>query len=235
MLDTCVLTVAAPMTRSAAISELERPAPMRRSTAALVATATALALAAGAAGCTHSGGCPGPGPGTSTGGVSGPKDRLTVLSAGPLPSWDPQRITSRQTAGFASRTWMRTLTAYAAYYDQWAQPWEVQALLRATHVAGDEDIAREFLHLVDETRYPEGGVSPTTVNELRRIKARVDSERLPRGADPATHTKLGRGGLSDVEWTVQMLQMQHAAAEESLRTTSTVEALAAEATPPDQR
>jgi peptide/nickel transport system substrate-binding protein len=90
---------------------------MRRSTAALVATATALALAAGAAGCTHSGGGPGPGPGTSTGGVSGPKDRLTVLSAGPLPSWDPQRITSRQTAGFASRTWMRTLTAYAPAAD----------------------------------------------------------------------------------------------------------------------
>ena len=42
------------------------------------------------------------------------------------------------------------------------------------------------------------------------IKARVDSERLPRGADPATHTKLGRGGLADIEWTVQLLQLRHA-------------------------
>ncbi|TWS25919.1 bifunctional [glutamine synthetase] adenylyltransferase/[glutamine synthetase]-adenylyl-L-tyrosine phosphorylase [Tsukamurella sputi] len=120
---------------------------------------------------------------------------------------------------------VRTLAAYRAYYHQWAQPWEVQALLRATHVAGDEDIAREFLHMVDEIRYPEGGVSPATVNELRRIKARVDSERLPRGADPATHTKLGRGGLSDVEWTVQLEQLRHASAVPALRNTSTLESL----------
>ena len=48
--------------------------------------------------------------------------------------------------------------------------------------------------------------------EVRRIKARVDDERLPRGADRHTHLKLGRGGLADVEWTVQLLQMRHAGA-----------------------
>ena len=48
------------------------------------------------------------------------------------------------------------------------------------------------------------------VVEIRRIKARVDTERLPRGADPTTHTKFGRGGLADVEWTIQLLQLQHA-------------------------
>lgn len=120
---------------------------------------------------------------------------------------------------------VRTLAAYRTYYDQWAQPWEVQALLRATHVAGDEELSREFLHIVDETRYPDGGVSPETVRELRRIKARVDSERLPRGADPATHTKLGRGGLSDVEWTVQLEQLRYASAVPALRNTSTLESL----------
>jgi glutamate-ammonia-ligase adenylyltransferase len=55
----------------------------------------------------------------------------------------------------------------------------------------------------------------------------VERERLPRGADPATHTKLGRGGLSDVEWTVQLLQLQHAAEVPELRTPATVEGLAA--------
>ena len=60
-------------------------------------------------------------------------------------------------------------------------------------------------------RYPAAGLTAEQVAEIRRIKARVDSERLPRGADPATHTKLGRGGLADVEWTVQLLQLQHAA------------------------
>jgi glutamate-ammonia-ligase adenylyltransferase len=65
------------------------------------------------------------------------------------------------------------------------------------------------------------------VVEVRRIKARVDAERLPRGADPATHLKLGRGGLSDVEWTVQLLQMQYAGAVPSLRTPRTLDALRA--------
>jgi glutamate-ammonia-ligase adenylyltransferase len=62
---------------------------------------------------------------------------------------------------------------------------------------------------------------------VRRIKARVDEERLPRGADPHTHLKLGRGGLADIEWTVQLLQMRHAGAVRSLRTSRTLEALAA--------
>lgn len=84
---------------------------MRRTRGA-VATLSTLALVAGAAGCTD-----GLDLGTSSGGetggrVSGPDDRLTVLSAGPVEAWDPQRITDRRTAGFASRTWMRTLTAY---------------------------------------------------------------------------------------------------------------------------
>ncbi len=63
--------------------------------------------------------------------------------------------------------------------------------------------------------------------EIRRIKARVESERLPRGADPVTHVKLGRGGLADVEWTVQLLQMRHGHEVPALRTTRTLEALAA--------
>ena len=44
------------------------------------------------------------------------------------------------------------------------------------------------------------------VKEVRRLKALMEAERLPRGVDPARHLKLGRGGLSDVEWTVQLLQ-----------------------------
>ena len=53
----------------------------------------------------------------------------------------------------------------------------------------------------------------------------MEAERLPRGADPARHLKLGRGGLSDVEWLAQLLQLQHAGQHPELRTTSTVEAL----------
>ena len=120
---------------------------------------------------------------------------------------------------------VRTLASYAAYYDQWAQPWEIQALLRAHPVAGDADLGHRFLLMADRTRYPAGGVSATAVQEIRRVKARVDAERLPRGADPNTHTKLGRGGLADVEWTVQLLQLRHAHEVPALHNTSTLQTL----------
>jgi len=120
---------------------------------------------------------------------------------------------------------VRTLASYEAYYKQWAQPWEVQALLRAHRVAGDLELGERFLLMIDATRYPPGGISAQTVQEIRRIKARVDAERLPRGADPNTHTKLGRGGLADVEWTVQLLQLRFADNIRALHNTSTLETL----------
>ncbi|CPR03435.1 bifunctional glutamine-synthetase adenylyltransferase/deadenyltransferase [Mycobacterium bohemicum DSM 44277] len=120
---------------------------------------------------------------------------------------------------------VRTLGAYAAYYEQWAQPWEVQALLRAHAVAGDAELGERFLLMADKTRYPPDGVSAEAVQEIRRMKARVESERLPRGADPNTHTKLGRGGLADIEWTVQLLQLRHAHEISALHNTSTLESL----------
>ncbi len=120
---------------------------------------------------------------------------------------------------------VRTLDAYAAYYAKWSAVWEAQALLRAAPVVGDPDLCQRFRELIDPLRFPEAGLSGDDVVEVRRIKARVDSERLPRGADPATNFKLGRGGLSDVEWTVQLLQMRHAGQVPELRTTKTLEAL----------
>jgi glutamate-ammonia-ligase adenylyltransferase len=103
----------------------------------------------------------------------------------------------------------------------------VQAVLRAVPVAGDEELGAAFVELIDPLRYPAAGLSVEQVAEIRRIKARVERERLPRGADPATHTKLGRGGLADVEWTVQLLQLEHAGQRPELRNPSTVEALTA--------
>ncbi|MEU1848821.1 bifunctional [glutamine synthetase] adenylyltransferase/[glutamine synthetase]-adenylyl-L-tyrosine phosphorylase [Streptomyces sp. NPDC019990] len=122
---------------------------------------------------------------------------------------------------------VRTLTSYAAYYRRWSLTWESHALLRAEPVAGDEDLGRRFIELIDPLRYPADGLGDEAVREIRRLKARMESERLPRGADPKLHAKLGPGGLSDVEWTVQLLQLQHGATEPGLRTTRTREALAA--------
>ncbi|WP_326630845.1 MULTISPECIES: bifunctional [glutamine synthetase] adenylyltransferase/[glutamine synthetase]-adenylyl-L-tyrosine phosphorylase [unclassified Streptomyces] len=122
---------------------------------------------------------------------------------------------------------VRTLKSYEAYYRRWALVWESQALLRAEPMAGDEDLGSEFIELIAPLRYPMEGLGEDAVREIRRLKARMESERMPRGADPTLHTKLGRGGLSDVEWTVQLMQMQHGWVEPGLRTTRTREALAA--------
>jgi [glutamine synthetase] adenylyltransferase / [glutamine synthetase]-adenylyl-L-tyrosine phosphorylase len=119
----------------------------------------------------------------------------------------------------------RSLAAYAQYYDRWSAPWEAQALLRARFAAGDVDLGARFIELIDPVRYPADGLSPADLIEIRRIKGRVDAERLPRGADPSTHTKLGRGGLADVEWTVQLLQLRWAGRVPALRTTRTMQAL----------
>lgn len=122
---------------------------------------------------------------------------------------------------------VRTLESYRAYYAQWSHVWEAQALLRAKPVAGDDDLGARFIEMIDPVRYPADGLDTDRIREVRRIKARVDTERLPRGADPATHTKLGRGGLADIEWTLQLLQLRHANECPALRTTSTMAGLAA--------
>jgi glutamate-ammonia-ligase adenylyltransferase len=122
---------------------------------------------------------------------------------------------------------VRTLASYAEYYSRWSSPWEAQALLRARPVAGDAGLAAQFRELVDPVRYRAGGLDATTVREIRRIKARVEAERLPRGVEPTRHLKLGRGGITDVEWTAQLLQLEHAAAVPALRTTETLVALRA--------
>ena len=122
---------------------------------------------------------------------------------------------------------VRSLESYARYYETWSAVWEAQALLRACASVGDEDLRRRFTELIDPLRFPADGIGEDAVREVRRIKARVDDERLPRGADRATHLKLGRGGLADIEWTIQLLQMQHAGTCPGLRTTRTLDALEA--------
>ncbi|GAA1951637.1 bifunctional [glutamine synthetase] adenylyltransferase/[glutamine synthetase]-adenylyl-L-tyrosine phosphorylase [Microbacterium deminutum] len=120
----------------------------------------------------------------------------------------------------------RSLEAYAEYYRRWSLSWEAQALLRARGVAGSVKLIRAFTELADAVRYP-ASVDPQGLREIKRIKARVENERLPQGADPARHLKLGPGSLSDVEWLVQLLQLEHAHAVPGMRTTSTIAALRA--------
>ncbi|HIV57885.1 MAG TPA: bifunctional [glutamine synthetase] adenylyltransferase/[glutamine synthetase]-adenylyl-L-tyrosine phosphorylase [Candidatus Stackebrandtia faecavium] len=124
---------------------------------------------------------------------------------------------------------VRSLAAYQRYYSSWAKTWELQALLRARFVAGDASLGDRFFALVDPLRYPVDGMSADQLIAIRRMKARIDTERLPRGADRATHVKLGPGGLTDVEWSAQLIQLRHAGTHPSLQTTSTLTTLMAAA------
>jgi glutamate-ammonia-ligase adenylyltransferase len=122
---------------------------------------------------------------------------------------------------------VRSLSAYRTYYERWSATWEAQALLRADAGAGAPELSRAFLEIADPIRYPAARLSTQQVLEIRRLKARVEHERMPRGVDPKRHVKLGPGGLTDVEWTVQLIQLQHAHEIPELRTPRTMEALRA--------
>jgi glutamate-ammonia-ligase adenylyltransferase len=122
---------------------------------------------------------------------------------------------------------IRSLAAYRNYYQRWSSTWELQALVRADALAGDRELGAGLMAEIDPRRWPQGGLTDAQLVEIRKLKARVEAERLPRGADPERHTKLGPGGLADVEWTVQTLQLQHAHRLPELRSTRTVVALRA--------
>jgi glutamate-ammonia-ligase adenylyltransferase len=120
---------------------------------------------------------------------------------------------------------VRSLDSFAAYYQNWSSGWETQALLRAKPVAGDESLGDDFLTLIDPIRFKPDGLPESELREIRRLKARMESERLPRGVDPGLHTKLGPGGLSDIEWLVQVKQLEHGFKLPEITNTETMPAL----------
>ena len=118
----------------------------------------------------------------------------------------------------------RSLGAYRAYWDRWAETWERQALLRVRVVAGDRDLGAEFVESAIDHAFPPR-LAEDRRREVRAMKARIERERIPIGDDPDFHMKLGKGGMSDVEWTVQLLQMAHGSTADHVRTPSTLEGL----------
>jgi [glutamine synthetase] adenylyltransferase / [glutamine synthetase]-adenylyl-L-tyrosine phosphorylase len=121
---------------------------------------------------------------------------------------------------------VRSLAAYRAYYERWAKPWEFQALIKARPVAGDPVLGREFLDLVTPLVYPER-LSPEAIREIRHLKARIEKERLGPREDPRTQMKVGTGGLIDVQFTIQLLQLRFGHRDPRLRVPGTIPAIAA--------
>lgn len=137
---------------------------------------------------------------------STPAERIFAADAGLRPEGRQGRLA-------------RTLAGYRSYYERWAQTWERQALVRARPVAGDEALGAAFMALVEEFVW-ERPVTAEDRRQIRRMKARIERERIPPGEDPQFHLKLGPGALSDVEWTAQLLQLTH-----GVRSPGTVEAI----------
>jgi [glutamine synthetase] adenylyltransferase / [glutamine synthetase]-adenylyl-L-tyrosine phosphorylase len=115
----------------------------------------------------------------------------------------------------------RTPASYRTYWERWSEPWERQSLLKARHVAGDRDLGDRVVASSREFAYPTTWTE-RDAGRIRQMKARLERERIPRRVDPERHLKLGPGGLSDVEWTVQLLQLQHGAKQVAARGTSTM-------------
>ncbi len=114
----------------------------------------------------------------------------------------------------------RSLEGWDGYLGRWASTWERQAYARARVVAGDHDVGGRLVDRIHGAVW-ERSLRPDEEREVRRMKVRIDRERIAPGEDPEFHLKLGRGSLTDIEFTVQLLQLRHQVPE-----TSTVAALA---------
>lgn len=112
------------------------------------------------------------------------------------------------------------LDSYRRYYAASASTWERQALLKARFVGGDGTLGREFAALAEAAVYG-APLTDAQAGEIRAMKRRIEAERL---RDP-NDLKLGPGGMTDIEWTAQLLQLKQGARRPRLRTPSTLDAL----------
>jgi [glutamine synthetase] adenylyltransferase / [glutamine synthetase]-adenylyl-L-tyrosine phosphorylase len=120
----------------------------------------------------------------------------------------------------------RSLVSYLEYWERWAQTWEYQALLRARRVAGDEELGRRFLANAADFAYPDA-ITRDQVAAIRRMRVRMEEERIRPEAARRFHFKLGHGSLADVQFAVELSLMRHGAGFAEVRRTHTLDALEA--------
>ena len=120
----------------------------------------------------------------------------------------------------------RSFDAYVEYYQRWGRPWERLALIRSRVAAGDRELGFRLIAHMREVTYGRT-VTADDLTEVRHLKARMERERIPKSTDPRRHFKLGPGGLSDIEFAVQLLQFNNGGDRAELRATQTLEALQA--------
>jgi len=123
-------------------------------------------------------------------------------------------------SGFAS-----ALDALERYYREWADPWERQTLTRARPVIGDPELARQVRRRIRALLYgPES--APPDLKEMRMLRERMEKE-LGKETPGRFHVKFGRGGLVDVEFVTQALQMLNGRRHPAVRRPNTIQAVRA--------
>jgi len=118
----------------------------------------------------------------------------------------------------------RSLESYRRYYEEWAEPWEILALVKGRVAAGDPVLGDQWSGMAGTFLWRES-LPADFQRSIRDIKARVEKERIPSGEDPDYHLKLGRGSISDIEFVTQLLQLRHGGAIPALRVPGTLDAL----------
>ena len=119
---------------------------------------------------------------------------------------------------------VRSVDSYVAYWNRWARPWEFQALLKARYSAGDATTGRLFEEAASEHLWSRR-FGADDLAELRTMKARAEAIVAKRGLDHR-ELKRGRGGIRDVEFSVQLLQLVHGGRDPALRLRATLPCLA---------
>ncbi len=120
----------------------------------------------------------------------------------------------------------RSLDSYLEYYSRWARPWEHLALVKARAVAGSLELADEFVARTRSFAFEPLDLE-AALAEVRHLKARMEKERVPRGIEPRRHLKLGPGGLSDIDFSIALLQLQHGGEVGQVRVANALEAIRA--------
>ena len=114
----------------------------------------------------------------------------------------------------------RSIDSYEAYYEGWGEIWERQALIKARPVAGDLKLGEQFIRMIQPfiyQRYLDERSITEIKLDVRQTKARIESQVREQGDDVRTHVKLGIGGIRDIEFTIQCLQLIHGGPTPALR------------------
>ncbi len=125
---------------------------------------------------------------------------------------------------------IRSMESYESYYEGWGDLWERQALIKARPVAGDMAFGDEFIRMIQPfvyQRYLDGVTLGEIKADIGRTKVRIEERLVGEGANLEKHVKLGPGGIRDIEFTVQCLQMIHGAKRKSLCSHNSLEAISA--------